>query len=111
MSFVDLSSFFFSAADVGARRIDRSHNVELALKRCALVSLSTRLGSLVGIMNRDACLALPGYPWLGSRPLYFLSSAGESYEHVALVIIYTWVVEEKSHRSDPLKSRYGTVCG
>jgi len=40
-------------------------------------------------MNRDACLAPRGHPWLGPRPPYFLSSAGESYEHVALIIIYS----------------------
>ena len=42
-----------------AELLDRI-NVELALKRCALVSLSIRLGRFVQVMNRDACLALRG---------------------------------------------------
>jgi hypothetical protein len=50
--------------------IDRI-NVELALKRCALVSLSTGLGSLVGIMSRHTYLALVGILGFVHVPLAF----------------------------------------
>jgi hypothetical protein len=61
MPFDDLSSFFFPLrrAYTCAELINRI-NVELALKRCALVSLSIPLGCLIRVMNRDVCLALRG---------------------------------------------------
>ena len=77
-------------------------NVELALKRCALVSLSTRLGSLVRLMNRDTCLAHAGILSLVYVPSFSISCERElrihyTYHHLQRTFMKSKIVKMPQH--------------